>query len=304
MPYANFQALMDDLKARPQTRRCAVAAAGDPHTLEAVLRAREDRLIEPLLVGDVDRINEILAELGAVPEQFARIHAEGEEEAAQKAVELVRDGQADCIMKGLLETKTIMRAVLKKENGLRGNNILSAVSLLEVPGYHKLLLTTDPGLNLYPNVDEKQQIIENAAALMRQLGVECPKVAVLAAVEVVNPKMPATVDAAELKARNADGRLTGCLVDGPLSFDIAMSAEAARIKKRESPVAGDPDILVYPNIDVGNIAGKALVYTGGAKSAAIMIGARVPIINTSRSLSVDGKCRAIALAAACGVLEA
>lgn len=241
--------------------------------------------------------------MGSDPAQFACISAGGEEEAAQKAVDVVRAGEATCIMKGLLETKTIMRAVLKKENGLRGENILSAVSLLEIPGYHKLLLTTDPGLNLYPDVDEKQQIIENAAALMRRLGVEVPKVAVLAAVEVLNPKMPATVDAAELKARNQDGRLTGCLVDGPLSFDIAMSAEAARIKKLDSPVAGDPDILVYPNIDVGNIAGKALVYAGGAKSAAIMVGARVPIINTSRSLSVDGKCWAIALAA-CGALEA
>ncbi len=302
--YRNFDELISALQNDTTKRRCAVASAADKHTLEAVVKADLDGIIEPVLIGDEEKIITILREMGVRAEGFEIIHADSEEDSAQIACDLVNQGKASAIMKGLMETSTIMRAVLKKENNLRAGGLLSAVSLLEIPGYHKLLLTTDPGLNMYPDVDGKQQIIENAVALMRGLGVECPKVAVLAAVEVVNPKMQATVDAAELKRRNQAGEIKNCLVDGPLSFDIAMSEKAAKIKKLDSPVAGDPDIIVYPNIDVGNIAGKALVYSGGAKSAAIMVGARVPIINTSRSLSVDGKCRAIALAVACGVLEA
>lgn len=302
--YRNFDELISKLQNDAVKRRCAVAAAADRHTLEAVVKADLDGIIEPVLIGDTDRIVMLLRELGIRPDGYEILHTANEEESAQTACDLVNQGKVSAIMKGLMETSTIMRAVLKKENGLRAGGLLSAVSLLEIPGYHKLLLTTDPGLNLYPDVDAKQQIIENAVALMRALGTPCPKVAVLAAVEVVNPKMQATVDAAELKRRNQEGLIRHCVVDGPLSFDIAMSAEAAKIKKLDSPVAGDPDIIVYPNIDVGNIAGKALVYSGGAKSAAIMVGARVPVINTSRSLSVDGKCRAIALAVSCGVLEA
>ncbi len=153
---------------------------------------------------------------------------------------------------------------------------------------------------MYPDVDQKQQLIENAVHMLHGLGIENPKVAVLAAVEKVNPKQQATVDGAELKRRNQEGIISGCIVDGPLSYDIAMSKDAAKAKHVESEVAGDPDLILYPNIDVGNICGKALVFTGGAKSAAIMIGAKVPIINTSRALSVEGKLRAIALAIACG----
>lgn len=302
--YRNFDELITALQNDTEKRRCAVASAADKHTLEAVVKANLDGIIEPVLIGDVDKIAAILEEMGVNPGAFEIIPAADEEESAQIACDLVNAGKASAIMKGLMETSTIMRAVLKKENNLRASGLLSAVSLLEIQGYHKLLLTTDPGLNMYPDVDAKQKIIENAVSLMRGLGVECPKVAVLAAVEVVNPKMQATLDAAELKRRNQEGLIQNCIVDGPLSFDIAMSEKAAKIKKLDSPVAGDPDVIVYPNIDVGNIAGKALVYTGGAKSAAIMVGARVPIINTSRSLSVEGKCRAIALAVACGVLEA
>ena len=302
--YRNFDELISALQNDTAKRRCAVASAADRHTLEAVVKANLDGIIEPVLIGDEDKIITILREMGVRSEGFEIIPAADEEESAQIACDLVNAGKASAIMKGLMETSTIMRAVLKKENNLRASGLLSAVSLLEIPGYHKLLLTTDPGLNMYPDVDAKQKIIENAVSLMRGLGVECPKVAVLAAVEVVNPKMQATLDAAELKRRNQEGEIKNCIVDGPLSFDIAMSEKAAKIKKLDSPVAGDPDVIVYPNIDVGNIAGKALVYSGGAKSAAIMVGARVPIINTSRSLSVDGKCRAIALAVACGVLEA
>lgn len=302
--YRNFDELISALQNDTTKRRCAVASAADKHTLEAVVKANLDGIIEPVLIGDVDKIIMLLREMGVRPDGFEIIPAADEEESAQIACDLVNQGKASAIMKGLMETSTIMRAVLKKENNLRASGLMSAVSLLEIPGYHKLLLTTDPGLNMYPDVDAKEKIIQNAVALMRGLGVECPKVAVLAAVEVVNPKMQATVDAAELKHRNQEGIIQNCLVDGPLSYDIAMSEKAAKAKKLDSPVAGDPDIIVYPNIDVGNIAGKALVYTSGAKSAAIMVGARVPIINTSRSLSVDGKCRAIALAVACGVLEA
>lgn len=301
MTYKNFEELFASLKATTEKRTCVVADAGDAHTLEAVVYAWKEGLMIPILVGDAVEIRRILTELDVNPDQFEIIDCESDEPAAQVSCEIVKEGKANCIMKGRLETSTIMKTVMKKENGLRGDGVISSVSMLEIPGYHKLLLTTDPGgMIMYPDVDQKQQLIENAVNMLHGLGIDVPKVAVLAAVEKVNPKQQATVDGAELKRRNQEGIITGCIVDGPLSYDIAMSAEAAKAKHFESEVAGDPDLILYPNIDVGNICGKALVYTGKAKSAAIMIGAKVPIINTSRSLSVEGKCRAIALAIACG----
>lgn len=301
MIYRNFDELFAALKASTHKRTCVVADAGDEHTLKAVVYAWKAELITPVLVGNKTEIQRILHTLGVDPDAFEVIACESDEPAAQIACEIVKQGKADCIMKGRLETAVIMRAVMKKENGLRGDGVISSVSMLEIPGYHKLLLTTDPGgMIMYPDVDQKQKLIENAVTMLHKFGIETPKVAVLAAIEKVNPKQQATVDAAELKRRNREGIITGCIVDGPLSYDVAMSAEAAKAKHVESLVSGDPDLLLYPNIDVGNICGKALVYTGKAKSAAIMIGAKVPVINTSRSMSVEGKCRAIALAAACG----
>lgn len=300
MIYKNFEELFASLKDSTEKHTCVVADAGDDHTLDAVVQATKDGLMTPILVGNTAEIKRILGELGENPETYEIIECESDEPAAQKACEIVKEGRANCIMKGRLETSTIMRAVLKSENGLRGDGPISSVSMLEVPGYHKLLLTTDPGgMIMYPDVDQKQQLIENAVKMLHGLGIENPKVAVLAAVEKVNPKQQATVDAAELKRRNEAGIITGCIVDGPLSYDCAMSKKAAEAKHLVSEVAGDPDLILYPNIDVGNICGKALVYTGGAKSAAIMIGAKIPIINTSRSLSVEGKLRAIALALSC-----
>ncbi len=301
MTYKNFEELFASLKNTTVKRNCVVADAGDEHTLEAVVSAWKEGLMIPILVGDDAEIRRILGGLDVNPDQFEIVASGPDEEAAQVACEIVKEGRANCIMKGRLETATIMRAVMKKENELRTDGLISSVSMLEIPGYHKLLLTTDPGgMVMYPDVDQKQQLIENAVNMLHGLGVENPKVAVLAAIEKVNPKQPATVDAAELKRRNQQGELNGCIVDGPLSYDIAMSEKAAKAKHIESEVAGDPDLILYPNIDVGNICGKALVYSGNAKSAAIMIGAKVPIINTSRSMSVEGKCRAIALAVACG----
>lgn len=301
MVYKNFEELFASLKSTANKRNCVVADAGEKHTLEAVVCAWKEGLMIPILVGDAGEIRRILGELDVNPDQFEIIASEPDEKAAQLACEIVKEGRANCIMKGRLETATIMRAVMKKENELRTDGLISSVSMLEIPGYHKLLLTTDPGgMVMYPNVDQKQQLIENAVKMLHGLGIENPKVAVLAAIEKVNPKQQATLDGAELKRRNQEGVLNGCIVDGPLSYDIAMSEVAAKAKHIESEVAGDPDLILYPNIDVGNICGKALVYSGGAKSAAIMIGAKVPIINTSRSMSVEGKCRAIALAVACG----
>ena len=301
MIYRNFEELFSTLKDNTVKRTCVVADAGDEHTLDAVVQAAKEGLMTPVLVGNSDEIKRILKGLNENPDEYEIIDCESDEPAAEMACKIVKKGRANSIMKGRLETSTIMRAVLKAENGLRGDGPVSSVSMLEIPGYHKLLLTTDPGgMIMYPDVDQKQQLIENAVGMLNAIGIENPKVAVLAAVEKVNPKQQATVDAAELKRRNEEGLIKGCIVDGPLSYDCAMSKKAAEAKHLESVVAGDPDLLLYPNIDVGNICGKALVYTGGAKSAAIMIGAKVPVINTSRSLSVDGKLRAIALAIAAG----
>ena len=279
-------------------RRLGVAAAHDAHTLQAVARAAGDGLIEPVLIGRAEEIRALWArEAGALPLP-AVIPVEEDAACAQAAVSMARGGEVDCIMKGRLETATLMREVVARDTGIRTGSVLSIVAMMESPYYYKLFAVTDVGLLTYPTLEQKKGIIQNAVGLFRALGAEEPKVAVLAAVERENPKIPESVDAARLKQMQLDGLLGHCIVEGPISYDLCMDREAAAIKGYQSPVAGDPDILVVPDIASGNLLSKALTCTGGAHTCGTVCGAAVPIVITSRSAPAEDKYMSIILAAA------
>jgi len=286
--------------AKNMTRKTAVAVveAHDERTLESVVKATRDGITRPVLIGDGDRIRELLRRYGADPEAFDITEASGPDAALRRAVALVHAGKASAIMKGKLETGEFMKAIVNKENRLvpEGGR-LSLVGLYETAKYHKLFAVSDVGLNTYPDLECKKAIVENAVGLLNSLGVDTPKVAVLSCVEKVNPKIPDTVDGEALKKMNRDGRLRGCVVEGPVSFDLATSTEAARIKGYKSSVAGDADILIVPDITAGNILVKCLTGICGALTAGAVVGASVPVVLTSRSAEAADKYYSIALAA-------
>lgn len=298
MAYKTFEELINVVKAEPMHARMAIAAAADEHSLQAAFKAQKEGIVDPILVGDGEKIREILKNLGETISDDRIIDAPDPADAAAKTVELVREGKADFIFKGHLDTSVILKAVVNKEHGIGGGGIMSHCTIFEVPGYHKLFAPVDGGMVTYPDLMQKKAIIDNTVAVFRALGYECPKVGVLACVEKLNPKMPETVEADELKQMNKRGEITGCIVEGPISYDCAMSAEIAAIKEYESPCAGDCDILLAPNIHAGNIMGKMLTVTCGAKMAGFIVGAKCPIILTSRGSSFEEKYMSIVLAAA------
>lgn len=289
---------LEDMAGRGGMRRVVLAAAQDAHALQAVLHAHSMGLCSYTLVGPPDEIQQTAARLGLDVDTAQVVPAAGEAQAAAVAVGLVRSGQGDFLMKGALQTARLLSAVVHKETGIRAGEVMSHVALLQLPGWPKLLAVTDGGMVIQPTLAQKKAIAENAAALLRCLGCERPKIGVLAAVETVNPKMPATTDAAALKAMNESGELPGCLVEGPISFDLAVSAESAGIKGYQSPVTGEVDIMLVPDMTAGNILSKALVYMAGAKMAGVVVGARAPIVLVSRGASAEEKYYSIALAAA------
>lgn len=298
MVIKNFDELIRKVANYKEKKKVAVVAAHDEHTLEAVFKAKEDGVVEPILIGRKDKIKEILDKHNFTLSDEFIIDIEDESQAAYKAVELVNENKANSIMKGKIQTADLLKAVVDKERGIRTGRLMTHFAVLEVPTYHKLLAITDGGMVMYPTLEQKKGIIQNAVDVLLSLGYEKPKVAVLAAVEKVNPKMPETVDAAELKKMAESGELTNCIVEGPISYDIAMSKESAEIKGFDSPVVEDVDILIPPNIATGNILAKALIYSGNAKMAGIIVGAKVPIILTSRGSSSEEKYLSIVLATA------
>ena len=270
-------------------------AAEDDAVLEAVDAAHKQGIADAILVGDEAAIRKIAAELNIDLSDYEIIN---EPDKVQASVKLAHDGVANMYMKGLLDTKTFLKSVLDKEVGLRTGNTLSHVAVFEVKGIEQLLFLTDVAFMTYPTLEDKVHIIENTVAVAHACGVECPKVAPLAAVEVVNPKMPCTVDADELRKMNAEGKITGCVVDGPLSMDIAIDPEAAHHKgAQDRPAAGHADILLFPDIQAGNLVYKTLVHTADCKNGCILTGTKVPAILTSRSDSFQTKVNSIALAA-------
>lgn len=275
----------------------AVVEAQDEHTLESVIQATDNGIMIPSLIGNAEEIKTLLTKFGADASKYEIVGTDGVDASLAKAVELVNAGKATSVMKGKLESGQFMKAILSKENGLIQGGKLSLIGFYETPKYHKIFAVSDFGLNMYPSVEDKKAIIENAVRLLHAIGVENPKVAVLSSIEKVNPKMQDTVDGDALKKMNADGKLTGCIVEGPISFDLATSKDAAKIKGYDSPVAGDADLLIVPDIVAGNMLVKCLTGLVGAQTAGTVLGARVPVILTSRSAEAKDKYYSIALAA-------
>ena len=291
----NFEQLKEMLKAMPVKRKVAVVPAQDEHTLEAISHAYRDGMVEPVLIGDEPKIREILAQIGTDADKMTIIHVEDPTEAIQKAADMARDGEVDCIMKGKTETGALMKVLVNRERGIRKNDTMSLLAFMESPNYHKVFAITDVGLLTYPSKDQKKAAIQNAVEAFHALGVEQPKVAILAAVEKVNPKMKETVEAAEIKEEGVDG----CIIEGPISYDLAMDPASAPIKGYVSPVAGDADLLVVPDIVSGNIAAKTITVIGG-RTGGVVLGAKVPVLLVSRAASADDKYMSIVIAALVG----
>jgi len=276
----------------------SVAAAHDEEVLLAIQSAVEKDIIVPILIGEENKIREISKKIKFDLNGIKIIQKHTIEECAEAAVKLVSSKEADFVMKGLLDTSVILKAVLNKEWGLRTDSLLSHVMVYEIPAYDKLLVTTDGGMNIAPDYDQKVKILKNAIEATKPLGLEEIKVACLAAKEKVNPKMPATVDAKALQEAGERGEFgEGVIVEGPLAFDLAVSKEAAKIKGFESRVAGKTDIMLMPTIEVGNGIGKTLTYFAGGKSAGIIMGAKAPIVLVSRADSHESKLYSIAYGA-------
>ncbi len=290
----NFQEVLAWAK-RPGQMTISVAAAQDKDVLQAVKLAQDNGLASPLLVGDATVIRPLLAEVG-LPADTPVVDEKDMTAAALTAVSLVSKGEAQVVMKGLINTSDFLKAVLSPEVGLRTGRLLSHLAAFEVPGEPKLVFQTDGGMNIAPTLAEKKDILVNAMLVLRSLGIERPNVAVLTANEQVNPKMPATVDAKALADMAAAGELPPGIVEGPIALDVALSPEAARHKGLTSRISGQVDLFLMPNIETGNAMGKSLLYYAKAKMAGIVLGARNPVVLTSRSETPEGKLYSIALA--------
>lgn len=279
-------------------KKVAVAVAQDSAVLEAVQAAKERNIAEAILVGDADKIKEVAASMNMDVSGFEIIDEKDNYTAALKAVELVHTGKADMYMKGLIDTKSFLKSVLDKEVGLRTGKTLSHVCVFEIEGIDHLLFLSDVAFMTYPTLEDKVHIIENTVEVCHACGIPNPKVAPLAAVEVVNPKMPVTVDAEALTKMCEEGKITGCIVDGPLSLDLAIDSAAAKHKGAEGrKIVGDADILLFPDIHAGNLVYKCLVHTAKVKNGNILTGTKAPVILTSRSDDFETKVNSIALGA-------
>lgn len=276
----------------------AIAAAEDEEVIEAVSLALDKQLASFILFGHEEKIIALLKEhnVEASHPALKIVAADGAKKASQLAVKAVSSGEAEVLMKGNVPTATILKEVLNKEYGLRTGNVLSHVAAFEVPGYEQLIFVTDAAMNVAPDLQQKVQIVQNSVQVARALGIDLPKVAPLAAVEVVNPAMQATVDAALLTQMNNRGQIKDCIIDGPLALDNAVSALAAEHKGIQSEVAGQADILFVPTIEAGNVLYKSLIYFAKAKVGAIIAGAKAPIVLTSRADSAESKLNSLALA--------
>ena len=297
---SSFESILAKVREIP-TKKLSVAAAQDRPVMEAVHEAMRRGIAVPVLTGDEAKIREIAAEIGwdLDADGIEIIDEPDPVEAATAAVKLVHDGEADMYMKGLIDSKTFLRSVLNKEVGLRTGKMLSHVCVFDIEGIDRLLFLTDVAFCPYPTLEEKEQIINLTVEVCNACGVMNPKVAPLAAVEVVNPKMPVTVEAAQLTQWNDEGRITDCIVDGPLSMDLAIDPEAAQHKPgaEKRKIVGDADVLLFPDIHAGNLVYKTIVHLVPFKNACILMGTKAPAILASRSDSKETKVNSIALSA-------
>ncbi len=292
-----FKDLLANVAACP-TKKVAVAVAQDDAVLEAVAEAKKRGIAEAVLVGDADKINAVAKTINMDLSDYEVIDVKDTYEAALTAVKLVHDGKADMYMKGLIDTKSFLKSVLDKEVGLRSDKTLSHVCIFDIEGHDGLMFLSDVAFIPYPDLETKANIIRNTVEIAHACGIPNPKVAPLAAVEVVNPKMPATVDAEELTKMNERGEITGCIVDGPLSYDLAIDPEAAKHKGATGrKIVGDADIFLFPDIQAGNITYKALVHNSKSVNGNILTGTKAPVILTSRSDDFETKVNSLAVGA-------
>ena len=298
----NFAELEQKLKNSTTKSVLALCCSQDKHSLEAVAKARRGGLIEAVLIGDVAKTKEILAKIGESASDYKFVEQDGAENVVATAASMVNEGTVNLIMKGKIQTSDLMRNVLKKENNLRKSSVISVCGLLELEKYpngskRRFIVNTDPAINVHPSLAQKKAILENAVGLMHALGNECPKVACIAANEQVSPKILETVEANELKEMYLRGEITGCVVDGPLSLDLAMSPESASIKGMNSPVAGAADILMMPDLVSSNVFAKFATVLSNCLDAGVVLGAKIPMVLTSRAAEASNKYYSIALAA-------
>lgn len=290
-----FDEVISKVKSKSM-KKVAVAVAQDEPVLEAIRDAKKNGIADAILVGDKDEIIKIAENIRMNIGEYEIIDEKDVNKAAIETVKLVSSGKADMMMKGLVDTATFLRAVLNKEVGLRTGKQMSHIAVFEVPGYDRLLFVTDAAFNMYPELKEKVDIVKNAVQVAHALENDMPKVAPICAVEVVNSSMLATLDAANLSKMNERGQIKGCIIDGPLALDNALSKEAAAHKKISGPVAGEADILLMANIEAGNAVYKCLTYTTESKNGGLLMGAAAPVIVTSRADSPETKMNSIALA--------
>ncbi|MCD8098585.1 MAG: bifunctional enoyl-CoA hydratase/phosphate acetyltransferase [Lachnospiraceae bacterium] len=294
--YRNFDELLAQIRSSADKKRVAVAAAHDHEVLECAVMAKREKIAEFILIGKEKETREILTVLGENPDDWKIMDEPSDAKAARTAVSLAHSGQADALMKGLLHTSVFLKALFDKEYGLiPAGSLVSQITVSEFPSQNRLVLITDCAVNVAPEYGDKVKIIKNAVSLAHRLGMDCPRVACITPVEVVNPKMPSTIDAAMLSKAGERGQISGCVIDGPLTLDNALSVEAAQTKHISGSVAGNADILLIPDLCAGNVLDKALRYFAQLKTGSAVVGANVPIIMTSRSDSAINKLHAVAL---------
>ncbi len=296
--FKNFKEMAEKVKASPQTKKIVVVCAHDAHTLEGVSLACQEKIARPILIGDAAKIEELSAEHNCKLDGAEIINNTDDVAAAKEAVSLIREGRGDFLMKGKMQTADLLREVVNKETGLQTGSIMSHVGLFEVPNYHKVVVLTDGGMLPHPTLEQKVHIINNAVKALRNMGYEKPKVGVLAAAEVVNKKAVESVEAETLKEMCEKGEIADCIIEGPISYDLAFSTEMADFKGYKSPVAGDVDIVLMPTMAAGNILGKSWYITAGGAMAGVIAGAKAPVVLVSRGASAEEKYYSIALAAA------
>lgn len=300
MVIKNFQELITYQNDSKIKKKIALVAAADEHSLQALFQQRIKRIVSPILIGDETQIRSLLKKLQLADSEVEIIHAASNQEAASRGVDLVKQGLADGLMKGQIQTRDFLKAIVSREHGIVADGLLSHMVLNEVPAYHKLLLTTDGGMIPEPSLEEKIIITKQGIDLLKRLGYHKPKVALLAAVETVNAKIKSSVEAEDIKIHFQKNYSDLCHIDGPLSFDLAVSSKIAELKGYQSSVAGEADLLVGPDVTATNILGKSMIVFGKGKMAGVIYGGEVPIIMASRASSSEEKYLSLLLASFLG----
>ena len=297
MEIKNYNDLINEVK-KQKMKSVAIASAADSHTIQAALNAYDNNISNPIFIGDINKIQDILKEKGREADEFKIIHEDNILRTPYIATELVHKNEVNFIMKGFIDTSDFLRGIVDKATGLRTDNLMSHISFLQIPNHPKLVAVTDGGMITNPDLEQKRQILQNSVRTLHNIGYENPKVAALTAVEKPNKAMPETLDAQTLQIESELGLFGNCVLEGPISYDIAVSKESARLKGFEGRYSGEYDIWLVPNISAGNLLCKALIYNARAKMAGIVVGAKVPLVLNSRSSTSEEKYYAMVLAAA------